>query len=140
MSRILGYQLAQASIAASEVFAGQVGEVFELRPVEFTVLALVHQNPGLTPGQLATTALSVTPSNITMWIDRLHRRGWVDREMNVKDRRSQHLRVTAEGADIACQATERLSAGEHQALSGLTAGERMLMIELLRKLARCRSR
>lgn len=139
LNRILGYQLAQANVAAGEVFAGQVGDVFELRPVEFTVLALVHQNPGLTPGQLAT-ALSVTPSNITMWIDRLHKRGWVDRELNVKDRRSQHLHVTAEGAEIARQATERLFEGEHQALSALSPGERMLLIELLHKMARCRSR
>lgn len=138
LHRILGYQLAQASVAAGEVFAGQVGQVFELRPVEFTVLALVHQNPGLTAGQLAA-ALAVTPSNITMWIDRLQKRGWVEREPNQKDRRSQHIRATAAGAEVARQATERLFEGEHHAVSGLTPGERMLLIELLRKVARSRT-
>lgn len=137
LHRILGYQLAQAAVATSAVFHAQVAQVFDLREVEYTVLALVHQNPGLTGGKLAA-ALAVTPSNITMWIDRLEKRGLVTREPHAQDRRSLHIGTTPAGAELVRQATERLFEGEHQQLSSLTAGERMLLIELLHKVARSR--
>lgn len=137
LQRILGYRLAQATVTSLEVFETQVAEPFDLRPVEYTVLALVHHNPGLTGGQLAT-ALAVTPSNITMWIDRLSRRGFVEREPHARDRRSLHIHITPAGADVVRQATERLFEGEHTAIPELTPGERMLLNELLEKVARAR--
>lgn len=47
MHRIIGYQLAQAAIATTQVFITQVGSPFDLRPVEFTILSLVDENPGV---------------------------------------------------------------------------------------------
>lgn len=138
LHRILGYRLAQATVTTLQVFEAQVAEAFDLRPVEFTVLALVHENPGVTGGQLAT-ALSVTPSNITMWIDRLSKRGFVEREPHPQDRRALHIRISAAGADVVRQATERLFEGEHHAMAALTPGERMLLVELLDKVGRART-
>lgn len=137
LHRILGYQLAQAAVVTRAVFEAQVAQAFGLRPVEYTVLALVHQNPGLTGGKLAA-ALAVTPSNITMWIDRLDQRGLVTRGANSADRRSLHIHATPAGAELVRQATERLFEGEHQRLSALTPGERMLLVELLHKVAHSR--
>lgn len=62
---LLGYQLAQAAVVTTASFTQQIGQVFELRPVEFTLLALVDGNPGVSAGQLAD-ALAVTPPNITL--------------------------------------------------------------------------
>jgi hypothetical protein len=45
---IVGYQLAQAAVATTRVFMQQVGRPLKLRPVEFTILALVHDNPDAT--------------------------------------------------------------------------------------------
>ena len=45
MHHIVGYQLAQAAITTTQVFAEQVGAPFDLRPVEFTMLSLIHENP-----------------------------------------------------------------------------------------------
>jgi hypothetical protein len=74
MHHIVGYQLAQAAITTLQVFTERVGEPFELRPVEFTMLSLIHENPDVSARQLAR-ALAVTPPNITVWIDRLEKRG-----------------------------------------------------------------
>ena len=87
---LLGYQLAQASIVTDAVFAEQVGAPFELRPVEYTVLALVHENPDVSATRLAK-ALAVTAPNIAAWIDRLEKRGLVQRIPHATDRRAQHL-------------------------------------------------
>ena len=134
---VIGYQLAQASIATLRVFKAQVGDVFDLRPVEYTILTLVKENPDGSPARLAQ-ALEVTAPNITMWIDRLVKRGLVQRRPSTTDRRSQHLQVTAEGARIAAIATQRLLDGEQAAFDHLSVGERSILVELLHKVARRR--
>ncbi len=136
---ILGYQLAQAAITTTRVFGERVGQPAELRPVEFTILTLVHENPGVSARQLAD-ALAVTPPNITMWIDKLERRGLIERERSTTDRRAQHIRTTAPGAALARQAVERVLEGEAATLAALSPAERAMLIELLHKVACCRKR
>jgi DNA-binding MarR family transcriptional regulator len=137
LHHILGYQLAQAAITTTAVFARQVGQTFELRPVEFTILTLVHENPGVTAKQLAR-ALALAPPNMTVWIERLEARGLVERERSTTDRRAQHIRTTEAGATLACAALRRIVEGEDQALARLSAGERAMLGELLHKVARAR--
>ena len=136
LHRVLGYQLAQATIVTTAVFVSQVGEPYELRPVEYTILALIGQNPGGSPAQLAK-ALAVTAPNITMWIDRLEGRGLVVRQRSDTDKRAQQLQLTARGRSLVTTATERVLAAEREALADLSEGERTILIELLHKVA-CR--
>ena len=137
LRHIVGYQLAQATITTAQVFGTQVGTPFDLRPVEFTVLALVHHNPDLTASQLAR-ALAVTPPNIKLWIDRLEQRGLVERSKHGADRRAQHIRATPRGDALAVKAAQRVTDGERAGLAGLSAGELAILVELLHKVAKCR--
>jgi DNA-binding MarR family transcriptional regulator len=137
LHHVLGYQLAQATISTTVVYMKEVGEPFELRPVEYTILSLINENPDGSSAQLAQ-ALAVTAPNITMWIDKLEGRGLVQRTRNETDKRAQHLRLTPKGATLVAQATEKLLVGEHEALSHLSDGERTILIELLHKVARNR--
>jgi len=139
LHEVLGYQFAQASIVTGQVFDTTVGGPMELRPVEYTVLSLVHENPGVSARQLAT-ALAVTPPNITMWIDKLEQRGLVVRERSATDRRAQHLRTTPQGSRTARDATAAVRAAEAAQIDALTPAERAMLIELLTKVARCRPR
>jgi DNA-binding MarR family transcriptional regulator len=135
---LVGYQLAQATVATDRVFRQQVGEPFELRPVEYTLLTLIGDNPGGASSSLAQ-ALAVTAPNITMWIERLLERGLVRRRQSRTDRRKQELRLSAEGTRLVAQATERLVEGERAALDGLSGAERAMLLELLHKVARSRA-
>jgi DNA-binding MarR family transcriptional regulator len=139
LHRILGYQLAQATIAATGVFAREVGQPFELRPVEFSILALIDENPGVSAKQLAR-ALALAAPNITVWIDKLERRELIQRERSAVDRRAQHIRTTAKGAALARKAALRLIEGERQCFGALSAAESAMLIELLHKAATCRQR
>lgn len=134
LHHVLGYQLAQASISTASVFTQLVGEPFGLRPVEFTVLSLINENPGSSLARLAQ-ALAVTAPNITMWIDRLEERGLVQRGRSETDRRAQHLDVTPEGRQLVTKATQQLHDGERELLAHLSDGERTILIELLHKVA-----
>ena len=134
LHRVLGYQLAQATIATTAVYTRMVGEPFGLRPVEFTMLSLINENPGGSPAQLAK-ALAVSAPNISMWIDRLEAQGWVVRRRDDNDKRAQQLRLTARGADQVAKATEQVLLGEQKAFAHLSEGERTILVELLHKLA-----
>lgn len=138
LQQVLGYQMAQASITTTRVFMEAVGRPFDLRPVEYTMLALIQKNPGGSAAQLAK-ALAVTAPNITMWVDRLEARQLVQRLRSETDRRTQRLQLTAKASKLMDQATARLLAGERQALDILSAAERAYLVELLQKVASCRA-
>ena len=130
---VLGYQLAQATIVTDTLFRMAVGEPLALKPVEYTVLMLIAENPGGSAARLAR-ALSVTPPHITALLDRLQERGLVERKASDEDRRAQVLSVTRKGAELARKATDRILTAE-RATCGLTAGEQAILAELLHKVA-----
>lgn len=134
---IVGYQLAQATVATTRVFMQQVGRPLKLRPVEFTILALVHDNPDATARQVAR-ALAMTPPNVALWLEKLESRGLVARTRSQRDARMQHIRATAAGAALAAKAATRLVEGERAALSALTPVEQAMLVELLHKIALAR--
>jgi DNA-binding MarR family transcriptional regulator len=134
LKTLLGYQVAQASIVTLRVFDETVGQVHGLRTVDYTVLALIRANQAVSPAQLAK-ALDLSPSYITLALDRLETRGLVTRATNEADRRGQRLHTTAEGSALALQLTRHLLAAESEAFQTLSPVERLMLAELLHKLA-----
>jgi DNA-binding MarR family transcriptional regulator len=139
MRAVVGYQLAQASIVTSQVFMDTVGQPSDLRPVEYTVLALVVANPGVSARQLAR-ALGVAPPNMAVWLERLQTRKLIDRRRSAADARVQHVKATPGGARLAAECTRQLLQAEAAALAGLSPAERAMLAELLHKAARSRRR
>lgn len=94
--------------------------------------ALLHKGP------LAVKALGekvlLTSGSMTAAIDRLQRRGWVERGDDPQDRRSRIVRLTAEG-----RKTIEVLFAEHErdmekAVAGLSLAERTNAIDALRRL------
>ncbi|MEX1166738.1 MAG: MarR family transcriptional regulator [Hydrogenophaga sp.] len=135
---LLGYQLAQATVKADETFERSAAKTFGLRKVEFTLLCLIVHNPGVKPVQLAR-ALSFTAPNTTSWIDKLVNKGLALRSQNESDKRAQNLHATALGERLAIQAGQNIQAAEHQSLQALPEAERLMLFELLRKVARVKT-
>jgi len=133
LHHVLGYQLAQARIVTDALFADHIGVPFGLRPVEFTVLTLIAENPGGSLARIAR-ALAVTPPNVTAVVDRLEAKGWIERAQSSKDRRSQVLHTTPRGAALVRDTTQRILLAERQAL-GLSPAEQAMLVELLHKVA-----
>lgn len=130
---LVGYQMAMAAIVTNQVFDERVGRG-GLRRVEFTILALVQSNPGVTARQLAR-ALAVTPPNIAIWLDKLESRALVARERSTSDARMQHVRLSARGKALVDRSVQLLLDGEQEALAALSAAERAMLVELLHKVA-----
>jgi len=138
LQKVVGYQLAQATIVTDAIFRGVVGDVLELRPVEYTVLTLIAENPGGSLARLAR-ALSVTAPHITALVDRLESRGLIKRTSSDEDRRAQVLAVTRAGAELARKATDLIIEEERRMFS-LTPGEQAILAELLHRVACARDR
>lgn len=134
---LLGYQLAQAAIVTTRAFEAEVGEPLQLRPVEFTILQLVSENPLTSPTQLAR-ALDISLPGMKQWLDRLEKRQLLSRQTRNADRRSHRLQLTPAGQHLLAQCLERLLKADVALLQALSDGERLLLLELLRKVARRR--
>jgi DNA-binding MarR family transcriptional regulator len=135
---VLGYQLAQATIVTNRLFVEHVGEPFGLRPVEYTVLTLIDENPGGSLARIAR-ALAVTAPHITAIVDRLEQRKLIERSQSEDDRRTQVLHTTKKGSDLVRKATGNIVAAEKASLSNLSLGEHTILVELLHKVACARN-
>src|SRR3546814_14870585 len=70
-----------------------------LTPGQFGVLAIVVANPGLKQIELGT-ALGVDRSTIVAAVDKLEKRGLIERRPVPHDRRAHALTLTAEGQRV----------------------------------------
>jgi DNA-binding MarR family transcriptional regulator len=137
LSHLLGYQLVQADIPLKRTFFKHIGEPLGLRPVEFSILMLVAFNPGVTGKQLAQ-ALAVTAPNVTILLDKMSEKGLLERVRSETDRRAQNIHLTPAGERLARRAHGVSLTMEQDALRHLSEGERVMLLELLQKVARHR--
>ena len=137
LSHLLGYQLVQADIPLKRTFFKHIGEPLGLRPVEFTLLVMIAFNPGVTAKQLAQ-ALAVTAPNVTLLLDRMSEKGLIERVRSETDRRAQNIHLTPAGAKLAKRAHGVSLTMEQEVLRHLSDGERIMLLELLQKVARHR--
>jgi len=132
LAHLVGYAASRAALELRKVFARHM-EPFDLRIAEFTILMLVATNGDVNQKQLGD-ALDISPPNMAVTLDRMVDRGWVERVRSTHDRRAQHVVLTARGRALA-ERTRRVSMTmEEPALAMLSAAERALLIELLRKI------
>ncbi len=134
----MGYQLTRANLVALEAFARDVGDKFDLRPVEYTILQLVREGQCTTPSQLAKE-LVITPPSMSVWLDKLSARKLLSRSKSASDGRASQVQLTAAGLKLITQAHEALQKSEQKMLSVLSAGERAMLQEILQKLCKTAS-
>ena len=137
MHDLLGYQLAQATIVTNEGFTRAVGEPLGLRKVEFTILQLVRANAPVTAARVAKS-LAVTTPSVKVWLDQLEQRGLIARERGPVDRRTHDLRITRKGETLVSKALAALHATDREILTDLTEAERLMLLQLLQKVAHSR--
>jgi DNA-binding MarR family transcriptional regulator len=133
ISKVFGYQLTQANLTSLENFEQSVGQAYELRPVEYTLLQLLREGICTTPSQLAKE-LRITPPSMSVWLDKLTVRGLLSRSKSATDGRAQQIDLTAKGQKLIAQAHEKLLASEQRMLAHLSMGERTLLQEILEKM------
>ena len=133
LTHLVGYAASRAAIEMRKVFARHM-KPLDLKVVDFSILMLVAANAEVNQKQIGQ-ALDISAPNMAVILDRLAERGWVRRVRSEKDRRAQHIHLTAAGRELAQRAERIARTMEDAALQGLSPAERALLIELLLKVA-----
>lgn len=110
---------------------------YDLDTWEFDVLSALRRSGApyeLSPGRLVTETM-VTSGTMTNRVDRLHRRGLVDRLADSNDRRGVIVRLTAAGLAAVDGALDALLTFEDQTLSTLNPVETEALVTALRTLS-----
>ena len=103
VSGIVGYRLRRAQMHVFQQFNLHFAE-FDLRPAEFSVLALIADNPGSKQTEIAH-ALGIKRANFVALISGLDARGLTERRLLAGDRRS-HGVLPGDGVDVAERAND----------------------------------
>ncbi len=136
LTHLVGYAATRASVELKKSFTKHMGPL-HLKAVEFSILVLVASNDQVNQKQLGQ-ALDVSPPNLAVTLDRMVERGWVERVRCTEDRRSQIVVLTASGQKLVQRAEKIAATMESDTLQVLSAAERLLLLELLLKVARGR--
>lgn len=109
----------------------------DLTAVEFSIIAVLGSNSQVNQKQLCL-ALDLSASSMAVILDRLVKRRLVRRERGTEDRRETYVHLTTSGSALQTQGAAVAALVDSEATSVLTDGERLLLVELLRKVARLR--
>lgn len=133
LTELVGYGLRRAQAAVFSHFLGSVGKL-GVSPGQFGVLVLIKENRGLSQSALAK-ALGIERSTMVAVIDRLESQGLVQRVTSETDRRSYALALTPEGAELLARVTPLVRAHERQVAARLSAREKVMLMEMLERVA-----
>jgi DNA-binding MarR family transcriptional regulator len=134
MQKLLGYNLAQAGIPSLRIFKKRIGEPFQLRRLDFTILMLVASNPHVTQRQISL-ALEVSAPRLTLVFDKLVERELITRTRSESDRRKQYIALTRQGTALVRKAERVADHMEEELLGHLSDLEKALLFQLLEKVA-----
>jgi MarR family 2-MHQ and catechol resistance regulon transcriptional repressor len=102
---------------------------------DFQVLEVVlHKGP--TPVNEIGRMVRLTSGSITSAVDRLERKGLVERHADAADRRTRVVHLTQAGRDLIGCAFDNHQAAMERASAGLTGAERVQAATLLKRLGK----
>ena len=132
LESLVGYNARRAALTIIGSFLEHMA-VYELRPVDFSVLSLITHNPGITSRQLCS-ALAILPPNLVGIINALQKRGLIARLPHPRDRRATGLHLTPAGQALMRDAERTATELEFKAAGRLSAAERKTLMRLLQKI------
>lgn len=127
----LGWLLARAGQLVGAAVSAAVAE-HGVTPRELSVLAAAAPQPR--PQLGLAVAVGLDKTTMVSTVDALERRGLVRREQSPDDRRLRLVAVTEQGRAVTVGAMAAAASAERALLGELPAGERDLLVPLLRDL------
>jgi DNA-binding MarR family transcriptional regulator len=123
-----GHLIRRAQQIAVSVFYEEVGR--EVTPIQYAVLRMLQEKPGLDQVTLAQE-VALDTSTAAEIAARLETKGWITRE--VLPRRQRRLLLTAEGEAVLARTVPGVRRMQQTLLSKLDAAEQQEFMRLLRK-------
>jgi DNA-binding MarR family transcriptional regulator len=132
LESLLGYNARRAALEIIGLFLKRMA-VYDLRPVDFSVLSLITHNPGISSRHLCT-ALNILPPNLVGMINTLEKRELIVRKPHPSDGRIVGLHLSDVGSRLMKDAEQTAKVLEDEVASKLTATERKTLMRLLQKI------
>lgn len=133
---LVGYGLRRAQLAVFQHFARSMSQApggDRVSPGEFGVLVLIEANAGINQTALAE-AVGADRSTMVPILDRLEKRGLIERRPVPGDRRAHALALGETGRKRMDEFRATVREHEKKIGAGMSASERAMLIELLGRL------
>jgi DNA-binding MarR family transcriptional regulator len=132
LETLLGYNTRRAALTIIGRFMDNMA-VYQLRPVDFSVLSLIGHNPGITSRQLCS-ALNILPPNLVGLLKDIEKRQLIRRSPHPTDGRAMGLSLTPKGAALMQEAEATALDSDLSAAAALSPSEIKTLTRLLQKI------
>jgi DNA-binding MarR family transcriptional regulator len=133
LDRTVGFLLKRAQIVISREIHRIFAE-FDITAVQFSVLTVAANNPGIAQGELAA-ALEVERPRMVPVLDKLVSRGLTVRREDERDGRSRRIHLTDAGEELLAELQRRFRVLEERVASTLGPDQRDRLLDALEILA-----
>ncbi|HEN8799026.1 MarR family transcriptional regulator [Pseudomonas sp. CM25] len=129
---LLGYALRRAQLKLFQHLIGRLS-AHDLRPAQFSALAVIEQNPGLMQADLAR-ALAIEPPQVVPLLNKLEERALAVRVRCKPDKRSYGIFLSKAGEALLKELKQIASDSDREATAALDDEERGQLLRLLTKI------
>ncbi|NRP14723.1 MarR family winged helix-turn-helix transcriptional regulator [Marinobacterium sp. xm-a-152] len=128
-----GHLIRRLSQQSNQVFQEEMKRIgADVTSVQFASMQAIELHGEMEQSQIAQS-IHYDKATIGGVIDRLEKRGWVERKSNPKDRRAKLVTLTKEGRKALEEITPVVKALQDQVVANLSDDERALFIKLAQK-------
>jgi DNA-binding MarR family transcriptional regulator len=131
LDELIGYALRRAQLKLFQNLISQLS-THDLRPAQFSALAIIEQNPGLMQADLAK-ALAIEPPQVVPLLNKLEERALAVRVRCKPDKRSYGIFLSKSGETLLKELKQIATQSDLDATSALDSEERETLLRLLKK-------
>jgi DNA-binding MarR family transcriptional regulator len=129
-----GHLIRRLSQQSNQVFQDEMKRIgADVTSVQFAAMQAIDLHGEMEQSQIAQS-IHYDKATIGGVIDRLEKRGWVERKANPKDRRAKLVTLTKEGRQALESFTPVVKELQDQVVANLSSEERALFIKLAQKI------
>ncbi|WP_337152857.1 MarR family winged helix-turn-helix transcriptional regulator [Pseudomonas protegens] len=131
LDELIGYAMRRAQLKLFQNLIGRLS-AHDLRPAQFSALAIIDSNPGLMQADLAR-ALAIEPPQVVPLLNKLESRALAVRVRCKPDKRSYGIFLSKTGETLLKELKQIAAQSDVDATSALSSGEREELLRLLKK-------
>ena len=128
---LIGYALRRAQLKLFQNLIARLAD-HDLRPAQFSALAIIEQSPGLMQADLAR-ALAIEPPQVVPLLNKLEERALAVRIRCKPDKRSYGIFLSKTGETLLKELKQIASDSDRDATAALDDSERAELLRLLKK-------
>ncbi|KWS25825.1 MarR family transcriptional regulator [Pseudomonas syringae] len=128
---LIGYAMRRAQLKLFQNLIGRLS-AHDLRPAQFSALAIIEQNPGLMQADLAK-ALAIEPPQVVPLLNKLEERALAVRVRCKPDKRSYGIFLSKSGETLLRELKQIAVDSDLESTAALNQKERQDLLRLLKK-------